>query len=56
VNSKEEALAWLRKWPVLDGDGEVELDLRQLYEAEDFGAGAAWRHEELLREARARGT
>jgi len=54
VSSREEALAWLRKWPVLDGDGEVELELRQLYEAEDFGAGEAWRHEELLREVRGR--
>ena len=55
VSCREEALDWLRKWPVLDGDGEVELELRQLYEAEDFGAGPAWRHEELLRETRARG-
>ena len=52
--SKEEALEWLRKWPVLDGDGEVELELRQLYEAEDFGEGPAWRHEELLRQVRER--
>jgi hypothetical protein len=55
VGSKAEALEWLRKWPPLDGDGEVELELRQLYEAEDFGAGEVWRHEELIREARARG-
>jgi hypothetical protein len=55
VTSREEALEWLRKWPVLDGDGEVELELRRLYEAEDFGAGPAWRHEALLRETRARG-
>ena len=54
VSSRAEALEWLRKWPVLDGDGEVELELRQLYEAEDFGAGPAWRHEELLRDARTR--
>jgi len=54
VSSREEAIEWLRKWPVLDGDGEVELELRQLYEAEDFGAGPAWRHEELLREVRER--
>jgi hypothetical protein len=52
VSSKAEALEWLRKWPALDGDGEVELELRQLYEAEDFGAGPAWRHEELLRGVR----
>ncbi len=54
VESKAEALEWLRKWPTLDGNGEVELELRQLYEASDFGVGDEWRHEELLREARAR--
>jgi hypothetical protein len=37
VKSKEEAIAWLKRWPTLDGNGEVELELRQLYEAEDFG-------------------
>jgi hypothetical protein len=37
VASREEALAWVKKWPVEDGDGEVELELRELYEAEDFG-------------------
>ncbi|MBN1203827.1 MAG: YciI family protein [Myxococcaceae bacterium] len=38
VKSREEALEWVRRWPPLDGDGEVELELRQVYEAEDFGA------------------
>lgn len=37
VGSREEALAWVRRWPVLDGDGNVELELRQFAEAEDFG-------------------
>ncbi len=37
VPSKAEALAWVRKWPVLDADGEVELEVRQLFENEDFG-------------------
>jgi hypothetical protein len=37
VPSKEAALDWLRRWPVLDGDGEVELELRQVYEMADFG-------------------
>ena len=37
VASKEEAIAWVRKWPTLDGHGEVEIEIRQLYEAEDFG-------------------
>jgi hypothetical protein len=38
VQSKQEALAWVQRWPALDGDGEVELELRQVFEAEDFGA------------------
>jgi hypothetical protein len=37
VKSKEEAISWLKRWPTLDGDGEVELELRQLFEADDFG-------------------
>src|SRR5579864_6513721 len=38
VNSKEEAIEWVKRWPVLDGDGEIEIEIRQVYEAEDFGA------------------
>lgn len=38
VQSKEEALEWVKRWPALDADGEVELELRQVFEAEDFGA------------------
>ena len=38
VPSKEEALAWVRRWPALDGDGEVELELRQVFDEDDFGA------------------
>jgi len=37
VNSREEAVEWLKKWPPLDAHGNVELELRQIYEAEDFG-------------------
>ena len=54
VASREEALAWVKRWPVEDGDGEVELELRELYEADDFGdvaTSAIQRQEELLREA-----
>ena len=53
VASREEALAWVKKWPVEDGDGEVELELRELYEADDFGdeaTPAIQRQERLLRE------
>ena len=38
VVSKEEAIAWAKRWPVEDGGGNVQLELRELYEADDFGA------------------
>jgi len=38
VNSKEEAIEWVKRWPTLDGNGEIEIEIRQVYEAEDFGA------------------
>jgi hypothetical protein len=53
VASREEALRWVMRWPVEDGDGEVELELRELYEADDFGDDATpaiQRQEALLRE------
>ena len=53
VASREEALGWVKRWPVEDGDGEVELELRELYEADDFGdeaTPAIQRQERLLRE------
>ena len=28
----------MKRWPPIDGNGNVELELRQIYEAEDFGA------------------
>ena len=53
VASREEALTWVKRWPVEDGDGEVELELRELYEADDFGdeaTPAIQRQDALLRE------
>lgn len=50
--SREEALEWVKRWPAEDGDGEVELELRELYEADDFGAeftDVIRNQEELLR-------
>ena len=35
VKSKAEAIEWVRRWPVEDGD--VQLEIRQVYGAEDFG-------------------
>ena len=37
VKSKEEALRWVKRWPALDADGAVELEIRQVIEATDFG-------------------
>jgi hypothetical protein len=37
ASSMEEALEWAKRWPALDGNGEVELEIRQVFEAEDFG-------------------
>jgi hypothetical protein len=52
VASREEAIAWATRWPAIDGHGHVQLEVRQLYEAEDFGeefTPAIRRQEELLR-------
>jgi hypothetical protein len=38
VGSRAEALEWVKRWPASDGNGAVELELRQVFEAEDFGA------------------
>lgn len=38
VASKQEAIDWVKRWPALDGDGNVEIEIRQVFEAEDFGA------------------
>jgi len=37
VGSYEEALEWVRQWPPLDGNGNVQLELRRFVSAEDFG-------------------
>ncbi|MEO6526769.1 MAG: YciI family protein [Gemmatimonadaceae bacterium] len=57
AKSYEEALEWVKRWPVEDGHGNVELELRQLYEADDFGeefTPELRRQEELLRELAAK--
>jgi hypothetical protein len=37
VDSLEEALEWVKKWPVEDGHGNAEIEIRQVHSAEDFG-------------------
>jgi hypothetical protein len=40
AKSKEEAIEWVKRWPALDADGEVEIEIRQVFEADDFGDAA----------------
>ena len=42
VKSKEEAMEWTRRFPNPAGDGkEAEIEVRQLFELEDFSPGEA---------------
>ena len=41
VNSRDEAVEWVRRWPQIDGHGNVEIEIRELYELEDFGPSEA---------------
>jgi hypothetical protein len=42
VGSKEEAIAWAKCCPSPHGEGEPgEIEIRQLFELDDFGPGAA---------------
>jgi hypothetical protein len=38
VKSKEEAIAWIKRCPNPHPNEECEIEIRQLFEAEDFGA------------------
>lgn len=37
VPSREAAIEWVKGWPKLDGHGNVEIEIRQLYTNDDFG-------------------
>jgi uncharacterized glyoxalase superfamily protein PhnB len=41
TDSLEEAIHWATRWPAMDGDGEVSLELRPLFELDDFAPGEA---------------
>ena len=41
VASKDEAIEWVKRWPRIDGHGNVEIEIRPLYEPEDFRTDAA---------------
>jgi len=53
VKSKEEAIAWVKRCPNPMPGTEAEIEIRQVFEAEDFGA--EFTPEERAREERLRG-
>jgi len=52
VPSIEQAVAWAKKWPAVDANGSVRLEIRPFFEPEDFGE--AFTPEERAREDRLR--
>jgi hypothetical protein len=44
VRSKEEAIEWVKRWPAIDGHGEVEIEIRQVLELADFAPSDAPEH------------
>ena len=53
VTSKEEAIAWVKRAPFGDG---VEIEIRQVFEAEDFGPALKPEFREQEERVRAQGT
>jgi len=55
VPSKEDAIAWIRRWPVEDANGNARIEIRPLYEPGDFGEEftAEWLAQEERLRARA---
>jgi len=37
VPSRDAAIEWVRQWPKLDGHGNVEIEIRQIFTEADFG-------------------
>ena len=44
VKSKAEAIEWAKRVPNPHGEGEAEIELRQLFELDDFAPGDAMDH------------
>ena len=50
VGSKEEAIEWVKRWPPIDGNGEVEIEIREFYELSDFGSSEGVEYHVQLQE------
>ena len=37
VKSEQEALDWVKRWPAMDSGGNVQLQLRRVFEDDEFG-------------------
>jgi hypothetical protein len=37
VKSEQEALDWIKRWPPMDAGGNVQLELRRVFEDDEFG-------------------
>lgn len=37
VSSREEAIEWAKRWPTIETETDVTLEIRRLYEDDDFG-------------------
>ena len=48
--SLEEAVEWTKRWPALDGHGNVQLEIRPVYTLEDFGDSEGVQHHARLQE------
>jgi hypothetical protein len=40
VNSRDEAIEWVKQWPPLDGHGNAQIEIRELFSHSDFGEQA----------------
>ena len=54
VASKEEAIEWVKRWPPIDGHGEVEIEIRQVHELSDLGSAEAMEPHARLRKRMSR--
>ena len=50
VKSKEDAIEWVKRWPAIDSEVNVEIEIRPFYELSDFGTGEAVEHHAQLAE------
>jgi hypothetical protein len=51
AKSKAEAIEWVKRWPVEDGHGNAEIEIRQVFELSDFVPGEAReRHAKLQKQ------